>query len=336
MSMFARLRDRLSRLQAPAIPLRRLPQPDEAHLRSTWRQAKASRIERALALSQQRNPGGWYVVGASTDIGRRTSVVRRVGGVEVVLWRDSTGTLVAGPGECPHLGASLAGGVVHGDELYCRWHGLEVPAHGNRLWQPFDSHDDGVLVWARLNTQGEARLPRPVIAERPPLERSVAAVVAIPGTCEPRDIVANRLDPWHGAWFHPYAFSHLSVDDDASTDEALVVDVAFRLNRTWGVPVRARFTCPDARTIVMHIVEGEGSGSVVETHATPLGRDALGRPRTMMVEATIAFSERSGFQAARAASPLIRTLMRRTARQLWVDDLAYAERRCELRGRSTG
>ena len=31
-------------------------------------------------------------------------------------------------------------------------------------------------------------------------------------------MIANRLDPWHGAWFHPYAFSHLVVDDSARDD----------------------------------------------------------------------------------------------------------------------
>ena len=86
-------------------------------------------------------------------------------------------------------------------------------------------------------------------------------------------MIANRLDPWHGAWFHPYAFCHLTVDDAASDEHRLVVDVTFRLSRTWGVPVRAEFSCPDARTIVMRIVEGEGTGSVVETHATPTGVD---------------------------------------------------------------
>jgi hypothetical protein len=52
------------------------------------------------------------------------------------------------------------------------------------------------------------------------------------------------------------------------------------------VPVRAEFTCPDSRTIVMHITEGEGAGSVVETHATPLGLGGDGRPRTTVTEAT--------------------------------------------------
>jgi hypothetical protein len=32
-------------------------------------------------------------------------------------------------------------------------------------------------------------------------------------------------------------------------------------------------------------------------------------------------------------SPLLRPSMKRTARRLWVDDLAYAERRYELRMR---
>jgi hypothetical protein len=39
----------------------------------------------------------------------------------------------------------------------------------------------------------------------------------------------------------------------------------------------------------------------------------------------------SGFQVARWLSPLVRPVIRRTARKLGVDDLAYAERRYELR-----
>ncbi len=127
-----------------------------------------------------------------------------------------------------------------------------------------------------------------------------------PGICEPQDVIANRLDPWHGAWFHPYAFSHLTVDDEASDEHRLIVDVTFRLSRTWGVPVRAEFSCPDTRTIVMRIIDGEGTGSVVETHATPTGVDEQGRPITMVTEATIAYSDRPGFSVARFLTPLLR------------------------------
>jgi hypothetical protein len=103
--------------------------------------------------------------------------------------------------------------------------------------------------------------------------------------------------------------------------------------RTWGVPVRAEFTCPDSRTIVMHITEGKGMGSVVETHVTPLGLGPDGRPRTMVTEAAIAYSGRPGFQVARWLSRLLRPGIRHTARKLWVADLAYAERRYKLRQR---
>ena len=85
---------------------------------------------------------------------------------------------------------------------------------------------------------------RPVLATRPPLEESLASVISLPTDCEPRDIVQNRLDPWHGAWLHPYAFSDLTVDDDASTDDLLVLDVAYRLGRYFAVPVRAEFSLP--------------------------------------------------------------------------------------------
>jgi hypothetical protein len=189
------------------------------------------------------------------------------------------------------------------------------------------------LIWVGLPTDGEAQTEMPAVPVRPPLASSLSAVITRPGRCEPQDVVANRLDPWHGSWFHPYAFSHLVVDDDASDEHTLVVGVTFRLSRTWGVPVRAEFTCPDARTVVMHITHGEGAGSVVETHATPLGVDADGRALTMLTEATIAYSDRPGFHVARWMAPILKPSIRRSARKLWVDDLAYAERRYELRRR---
>jgi nitrite reductase/ring-hydroxylating ferredoxin subunit len=300
---------------------------------STWQLARPARIAAALAESQRQNSGGWFVAGVSTDVGRDASMARTIAGREVTFWRTSDGTLVAGPGACPHLGALLDDCPVLGDTMYCRWHGLAFTEEGDRTWNPYRAHDDGVLIWVGLPTDGEDPTDRPALPARPPLAASVTAVIHEPGTCEPQDVIANRLDPWHGSWFHPYAFSHLVVDDSASDHQRLVVDVTFRINRTWGVPVRAEFTCPDTRTIVMRIIEGEGTGSVVETHATPTGLDARGRPVTMMTEATIAFSDRPGFAVARALAPVLQPSIRRTARKLWVDDLAYAERRYDLRSR---
>jgi hypothetical protein len=83
----------------------------------------------------------------------------------------------------------------------------------------------------------------------------------------------------------------------------------------------------------MRIVDGEGTGSVVETHATPVGPGADGLPRTAVLEAVVAHSDRPGFGHALRAAPLIKPVMRRAATRLWRDDLAYAERIYRLRRR---
>lgn len=334
------LRTRTSALPVPIreqirarIPISRVPQPREDRMTATWRLAKPGRIAGALKVSQEQNSGGWFVAGQSSDVGRKESVTRTIAGREIVLWRNADGELVAGPGACPHLGALLDRCPVMDGTMYCRWHGLAFTEQGDRTWSPFRAYDDGVLLWVGLPTEGEIPTDGPSLPPRPPMVGSVAAVITQIGICEPQDVIANRLDPWHGSWFHPYAFSHLVVDDEASDHHTLVVDVTFRLSRTWGVPVKAEFSCPDTRTIVMRIVEGEGTGSIVETHATPLGVDDEGRPMTMITEATIAYSDRPGFQVARWLSPVLKPSIRRTARQLWIDDLDYAERRYDLRQR---
>ncbi|TDT34418.1 DUF5914 domain-containing protein [Naumannella halotolerans] len=326
---------RLARLQQEVhrrTPIRYLPEDSLDRIRPTWQQARIGRIERALRRAKQGDPGGWHVVGSSASLPTAESITRTVAGQELVLWR-ADGRVHAGPGSCPHMGALLDRCPVFDGVLHCRWHGMQLPPEGIGAWRTLPAVDDGVLLWVRLPTPGEELSAEPTITPRPPLDRAISAVAARALVCEPDDVVANRLDPWHGAWFHPYAFSDLTVDESASDDEVLTVDVTFRLSRTWGVPVTAEFRCPDARTIVMTIVRGEGAGSVVETHATFLGLDSQGLPRTMMTEATIAHSDRPGFSLGRAMSGVIKPLMRRTALQLWVDDGEYAERRYEIRHR---
>ncbi len=149
--------------------------------------------------------------------------------------------------------------------------------------------------------------------------------------------MANRLGPWHGSWFHPYSFSRLSVlaapgeVDVTEEEDRFLVSVTFRVAPGLGVPVQAEFSCPGPRTVVTRITGGEGAGSVVETHATPRGRGADGRPRTAVIEAVIAESGRPGFAFARATAPALRPVIRRAATRLQRDDLAYAERRYQLR-----
>ncbi|GAY17081.1 DUF5914 domain-containing protein [Mycobacterium sp. shizuoka-1] len=318
-----------------SVPLQVIPKVDWARQRPTYHDAQPALIDSALRRAQGRPSGNWYVFAASTDVRVDRPFGTRVAGVEIVAWRDEQRGLHVGPAACPHLGADLATGKVACGALICPWHGLRLAGEREFGWKPLPAFDDGVLVWVRLDRAGgEPALDAPVIPARPTGAR-LAAVTRLIGVCEPSDVIANRLDPWHGAWFHPYSFTQLEVlsappVDAADDTDRFLVAVTFRMGRL-GVPVIAEFTAPEPRTIVMRIVDGEGTGSVVETHATPIGPGLDGRPQTAVIEAVVAQSDRTGFRYSLRAAPAITPLMRLAATRLWRDDLAYAERRYALR-----
>lgn len=335
MDLWSRVAERLPK----DSPIQVLPKMAWSEQKPTYQQAEPALIDAALQRALRRPSGNWFVFGASTDVRADRPFGTTVAGLDIVAWRDADGGLHVGPASCPHLGADLATGKVDCGGLICPWHGLRLDGGRQFGWKPLPAHDDGVLVWVRLDKAGgEDPLEAPVLPVRPGGPQ-LAAVTRLEGVCEPRDVIANRLDPWHGAWFHPYSFAQLEVlsappvDADDESDVFLVA-VTFHLGRV-GVPVIAEFTTPEPRTIVMHIVEGQGVGSVVETHATPLGDGADGRPRTAVIEAVIAQSDRTGFQYSLRAAPVLKPLMRLAAARLWRDDLEYAERRYALRAKES-
>jgi len=287
-----------------------------------WKQANPRWISRALEKTQTKPCGGWYVLDASRLITEKPRCLRVLGHA-LVAWR-ANGRLMVAPNECPHMGASLESGRVRNGKLVCPWHGLELGARPHGSWKPFPSYDDGVLVWVQMTGEHKADelSDHPILCERP--ETSVHGVIRVEARCEPRDVIANRLDPWHGVHFHPYSFARLRVLEQ--NDDDITVRVAKRIGGPLSIEVDARFHCPDPRTIVMTIVAGEGVGSVVETHATPIEAD-----KTAIIEATIATSERLQFKLAKLAPGLVRPLIERMARRLWVDDAAYAERLFSVR-----
>jgi isorenieratene synthase len=284
-----------------------------------WQQAKPDEIARSLERALQRPHGNWYVVDASRRIGNKARKYR-IAGQDLVAWRAHNRIHIA-PESCPHMGASLDGACVRGGELVCPWHGLGLGTKGYGGWKPCTVHDDGVLAWVRIGPE-DPDVPEPVLPERP--AKFMDGVVRLEARCEPADVIANRLDPWHGVHFHPYSFASLKLL--AADEDALTVRVAKRIVGRVAVETDAVFFSPEPRSIVMTIIEGEGKGSVVETHASPIdpGRSAI-------VEATLATSDRTGFQHALKVKRFVRPFIERSARRLWVDDAAYAERLYALR-----
>lgn len=330
-------------------PLRPVRPVDYRRQTPTYRDADPGLIDAALSRALSRPSGNWYVLAASDAIRPGRPFAAAVAGTELVAWRDARGTLRVAPGACPHLGAPLGDAVLCDGRLICRWHGLRLTSQGLGDWQPYPAHDDGVLAWVRLDHIGdETPTPAPILPARPDAARRLHAVYTTIGRCEPADIIANRLDPWHGSWLHPYSFTRLRVlskprrparsepaigepGTGAEHADSFVIEVTFRVGRAFGTPVIAEFACPEPRTIAMHIIEGEGAGSVVETHATALSPGPDGHPRTQLIEAVIATSARRGFRAAQGVAPLMRPLIRHAAGRLWRDDLPYAERRYRSR-----
>ncbi len=305
------------------------------------------RIDAALARALVKPSGGWFVLGASRTYGgssrhviAKLSPLRRgpskvlgpwretVADQELVLWRtEPGGPLHIAPGSCPHMGAHLADGSVRDGCLVCPWHGLSLDEpHGQ--WRQLPVHDDGILVWVQLEPTAADALSAPVLPKRPDV--FLDGVTRVDATCEPADVIANRLDPWHGAHIHPYAFTALRVIDE--TDDAIDLVVAYKVVGSYAVEVTARFETPEPRTIVMTIIDGEGTGSVVETHATPIVSATANRsPRTAVIEATLATSDRPGFAYALRGAAIARPIIKLSAARLWKDDARYAERRYHQR-----
>ncbi|MEJ2481594.1 MAG: DUF5914 domain-containing protein [Gemmatimonadota bacterium] len=311
----------MTRIRTFGKDLPSLPEHLPAELRGPdWMQANPVRIQEHLDRALALPTGGWFAIDASSAI-EEAPRHYRIDGHELVAWRVD-GALRVAPDACPHMGAKLSDGKVLEGRLVCPWHGLELTDGKHGAWCPFEAHDDGVLAWVRLPERGETPTARPVLSKRPAV--FLDSVMRMEANCEPRDVIANRLDPWHGVHYHPHTFKRLRVI--GIRDDRLVVRVVYGISDRLGIEVDATFHCPDPRTITMTIVDGEGTGSVVETHATPVGPG-----RSAILEATLATSDRTGFRRALKAAGMIRPFILKAQRRLWVEDAAYAERTYELR-----
>jgi hypothetical protein len=295
---------------------KRLPPLDQSTISMDpdWKQCDPAFIRKALNKALERPSGGWYVVDATKALTDQPRLFQ-IDGKELVAYRID-GTSIVARHACPHLGAPLSRGKIRNGKLVCPWHGLRLPSPHHEHWQPLKTHDDGVLTWTHMGAEEEAT-PEPILPVRPKF--FIDTVIRREANCEASGILANRLDPWHGAHYHPHTFARLRVIE--ATPDLLKVRVAYRVWGRFCIEVDATFHSPEPRTIVMTIVDGEGVGSVVETHATPVAPG-----KSTVIEALLAASDRPGFRHALKAARLIRRLMARSAHKLWIEDVAYAER----------
>ena len=180
--------------------------------------------------------------------------------------------------------------------LVCHWHGLALDGAPFAGWEPFPAHDDGVLAWVRLDEAGGERplrapgRPRPAAAGGRRRRRPHRAPAgANPRTWSP---TASTRGTAHGSTRTPSSTSPCSTPPRSATGTARGLRRRGLLQgrRARGGAGHGAVHRPRAPHRGHAHPDGEGQGSVVETHATPLGPDDRGRPRTAVIEAVVATS----------------------------------------------
>ncbi len=86
-------------------------------------------------------PNQWYPIFDAARLARRRPVgVKRLG-IQLVLWRDAAGSVVAMPDKCSHRAARLSLGKVRDGCLECPFHGLRFNASGRCVLIPANGID---------------------------------------------------------------------------------------------------------------------------------------------------------------------------------------------------
>jgi len=115
----------------------------------------------------------WYVAATSDEVGQAL-LGRRLLGLPVVLYRRSSGDVVAMEDRCIHRAYPLSAGRLDGDRLVCGYHGfaydpdgrcVEVPSQENvpqgACVRTFAVHEQAPFVWIWLGEPGAAGLRPP-------------------------------------------------------------------------------------------------------------------------------------------------------------------------------
>lgn len=269
--------------------------------------------------------GQWYVVAFSTALAPGKTLVKTIADQEIVLWRTTLdqGSVHAASAVCPHWGGPLGGGTVddHGT-LTCPWHGWRFRngycMNRPRLKLPrYLAHDDGILLWVRLPWDIED-ITAPPLQARP--TDSLAFWFDIPIESDVYHVQENYLDFLHPAEYHTGVFNHceyLGKDGDVN-----LVELGYKLPLGGSLKTRTRVWAPTPYQVRNEVYDGLGVGTVIESHITPIHAG-----HSIIHEI---------YHVPRAVTPprgwsLMRFFMRRSARQIRVEDAVFSARRYRLR-----
>ena len=160
----------------------------------------------------------FHVVAESADVAESPVGVTLLGS-PYVLWRTTSGEVVAAPDRCPHREAPLSGGTVRDGCLVCPYHGwtfgdggrcVEVPSSGVGRHVPPAAHLSTLAVEERYGLvwlcpdEPHGTIPA-MSAEDDPAYRRINSGVEIWETSATR-MSDNFLDISHFPWVHTGTF----------------------------------------------------------------------------------------------------------------------------------
>lgn len=115
----------------------------------------------------------WYVAATGAEVGS-APLGRRLLGIPVVLYRRSSGEVIAMADRCVHRAFPLSTGAVDGDRIVCGYHGFtydpdgvcsSVPSQDNvpqgARVRTYPVREEGSLIWIWLGEPGAAALRPP-------------------------------------------------------------------------------------------------------------------------------------------------------------------------------
>ena len=236
----------------------------------------------------------WYPICQSAQVTQKPLGLHRLG-LDIVLWRDSRGSIHGHDDRCLHRGAKLSVGKVVDDMLRCAYHGWCYDTTGQCTTIPtskiaqnklaprlhlrhFETQERAGLVWAYFSEHETAPVPPLVI----PQELEDPAYSGFICENEWRAnwilLLENLADPMHGPFLHGQSLtlSRGALEDDMRTTrtaEGFVVERAGQrgVNFDW-----SEFYCRESLWVRLDIPLPFGPKGILRIlcFATPIDENA--------------------------------------------------------------
>ena len=168
----------------------------------------------------------WHPVGATSQLKERRTLLVRILGEDLVLYRDLSGSYGLVAHQCPHRKMSLVYGIPEDTGLRCAYHGWRFDETGRCLEQPYEETEDpagsfrdkvtitaypvqqlGGMLFAYLGPEPAPLLPNWDLFVAEGVVRDVGHA-ALP--CNWLQIMENSLDPVHVEWLHQGFFNFVA------------------------------------------------------------------------------------------------------------------------------